>query len=110
MAGVRRPAGRRQGWAALAAADIVLSTGALYELFEWGIAVTLAPGMAEAYNGQQGDIFDPHKDMAIAVLGAVLALAATLGFRGRREGLDASHHDASGRTLARSASTSGPAG
>lgn len=76
--------GWRHGWAALAAADVVLSTGALYELFEWGIAVTLAPDMAEAYNGQQGDIFDPHKDMAIAVLGAVLSLAATLALRGRR--------------------------
>jgi putative membrane protein len=53
--------GWRSGWAALAAVDIVLSTGALYELFEWGIALALAPDMAEAYNGQQGDIFDPTR-------------------------------------------------
>jgi putative membrane protein len=70
----------RRGWAALAAVDVVLSTGAVYELFEWGIALTLAPAMAEAYNGQQGDIFDPHWDMAIAVAGAVAALAA-MGIR-----------------------------
>jgi putative membrane protein len=68
----------RAGWAAFAAADIVLSTGALYEIFEWGIALLLAPDAAEAYNGQQGDIFDPQKDMALAVAGAVLALAVTL--------------------------------
>ncbi|HEY7223476.1 MAG TPA: DUF2238 domain-containing protein [Micromonosporaceae bacterium] len=68
----------RRRWAALAAVDIVLSTGALYELLEWGIAATLAPDMAEAYNGQQGDIFDPHKDMTIAVVGALISLAVLL--------------------------------
>jgi putative membrane protein len=62
--------------AALRAVEIVLATSALYELFEWGIASLLAPGMAEAYNGQQGDIWDPHKDITLAVLGAVL----TAGF------------------------------
>jgi putative membrane protein len=55
--------------------ELVLATSALYELFEWGVAVVLAPGMAEAYNGQQGDIWDPHKDMALALLGAVVAVA-----------------------------------
>jgi putative membrane protein len=75
--------GWRRGWATLAAADIILSTGALYELFEWGIAITLAPDVAEAYNGQQGDMFDPHKDMSIAVLGAIVSLAVTLVVRRR---------------------------
>ena len=74
---------------AFAAVDIVLSTGALYELLEWGIAATLAPEMAEAYNGQQGDIFDPHKDMAIAVAGAVVALAVTLLVTRARRRVDA---------------------
>jgi putative membrane protein len=54
--------------------EIVLATSALYELFEWGIAISLAPGMAEAYNGQQGDMWDPHKDMALALLGAAVAV------------------------------------
>jgi putative membrane protein len=74
----------RAGWAALAAVDIIISTGALYELFEWGIAVTLAPGAAEAYNGQQGDLFDPQKDMAIAAVGAVIGVAVTLALRAYR--------------------------
>ena len=74
----------RRGWAALAAVDVVLSSGALYELFEWGIALALSPETAEAYNGQQGDQFDPHKDMAIAVLGAVLAMVAALAASRRR--------------------------
>jgi putative membrane protein len=66
--------GWRVRWAALSAVEVVLSTGALYELFEWAVAMTLAPGAAEAYNGQQGDMWDAQKDMAIATLGAVLAV------------------------------------
>ncbi|MCW2502098.1 MAG: hypothetical protein JWO79_382 [Actinomycetia bacterium] len=65
--------GWRPAWAAVAAAEIVLSTSAFYELFEWAIAMTLAPDAAEAYNGQQGDQWDAHKDMAIAFAGALLA-------------------------------------
>jgi putative membrane protein len=56
--------------------ELVLATSAAYELFEWGVAVTLAPDMAEAYNGQQGDIWDPHKDMTLALLGALVAVIA----------------------------------
>jgi putative membrane protein len=79
--------GWRPGWAALAAVDVVVSTGALYELFEWGVAVTLAPDLAEAYNGQQGDLFDAQKDMFVAAIGALLAVAtAGAVARSRRPG------------------------
>ena len=44
----------------------------IYELFEWGIAVSLSEGMAESYNGQQGDSWDAHKDMALAMLGSII--------------------------------------
>ncbi|WP_201555479.1 DUF2238 domain-containing protein [Psychrobacter sp. 72-O-c] len=50
-----------------------MSTSMLYELFEWGIATTLSPEAAEAYNGQQGDIWDAHKDMALALIGGIIA-------------------------------------
>ena len=75
----------RTRWAPILAVDIVLSTSALYELFEWSIAMTLAPGAAEAYNGQQGDMRDAQKDMAIATIGAVIGvtLAAYLARRRR---------------------------
>ena len=43
----------------------------VYELFEWSLALTLSEGMAESYNGQQGDMWDAHKDMALALLGSV---------------------------------------
>ncbi len=67
----------------LRAAELVLATSALYELFEWGVAVTLAPEMAEAYNGQQGDVWDAHKDTALALLGALVASAVLVIARKR---------------------------
>lgn len=52
----------------------VLAMGGIYEIFEWTLTLTLAPADAGAYNGEQGDMFDAQKDMALAALGAVLAL------------------------------------
>ena len=57
-----------------------LASSALYELFEWGIAMTMSPEDAEAYNGQQGDSWDAHKDMALALLGGIIA-AIFYGYR-----------------------------
>ena len=50
-----------------------MSTSLLYELLEWGIATTLSPEAAEAYNAQQGDVWDAHKDMALALVGGIIA-------------------------------------
>lgn len=50
----------------------------IYELVEWGIGVMLAPEAAERYNGQQGDMWDAHKDMALASLGAIVAMAGVM--------------------------------
>lgn len=55
-------------WAAL---TFVLSTSALYELFEWLLTFAVAPELAEQYNGQQGDMWDAQKDMALAMLGSI---------------------------------------
>ncbi len=57
---------------------INMSSSLLYELLEWGIATTLSPEAAEAYNGQQGDIWDAHKDMALALLGGLIAASILL--------------------------------
>lgn len=42
-----------------------------YEWFELAIAMTLSGADAEAYNGQQGDMWDAHKDMLMATLGSL---------------------------------------
>lgn len=49
-----------------------MASSMLYELFEWGIAMTLSAEDAESYNGQQGDMWDAHKDMALALLGSII--------------------------------------
>lgn len=41
-----------------------------YELFEWSLTIVMTNDMAENYNGQQGDNWDAHKDMALAMLGS----------------------------------------
>ena len=50
-----------------------MASSMLYELFEWGIAMTLSAEDAESYNGQQGDLWDAHKDMALALLGGIIS-------------------------------------
>jgi len=52
----------------------VLATSMIYELIEWMLAVFMSPDFADAYNGQQGDMWDGQKDMALAMLGAVVMI------------------------------------
>jgi len=49
----------------------------LFELFEWAAAETVGGELGMAYLGTQGDIWDAHKDMALASLGALTALSIT---------------------------------
>jgi putative membrane protein len=75
---VLRDRGWRRGWAAVVAVQAILATGALYEILEWAVSLTLAPDAVEAYNGQQGDLFDPQKDQALALLGSLFGCALAL--------------------------------
>ena len=50
-----------------------MASSMFYELIEWVIAIDMSPKDAENYNGQQGDVWDAHKDMAISTLGSVVA-------------------------------------
>jgi len=45
-----------------------------YEVFEWGLTLVLSPQDVEDYNGQQGDMWDAQKDMALAFTGAIINL------------------------------------
>lgn len=72
------------GWALLVAWLGIQFFSMLYELFEWGLTLTLAPEMADSYNGQQGDPWDAHKDMALALLGATLSVAVICWGRWRK--------------------------
>ena len=52
--------------------QFVISTSLVYEWIEWWIAIGLSPEEAENYNGQQGDIWDAHKDILLATIGAIM--------------------------------------
>lgn len=43
-----------------------------YEWFELAVAMTMSGKDAESYNGQQGDMWDAHKDMLLATLGSLV--------------------------------------
>lgn len=54
------------------AVSAVMVTSLWYEWFEFAIALGLSADDAEAYNGQQGDMWDAHKDMLLATVGSLL--------------------------------------
>jgi putative membrane protein len=54
----------------------------MYELIEFAAALLFGGDLGQAYLGTQGDIWDGQKDMALALLGTTLMLAA-LGAAGR---------------------------
>lgn len=58
---------------ALLSIQFVMASSVFYEFIEWWIALGMSPEEAENYNGQQGDIWDAHADMALATLGSILA-------------------------------------
>lgn len=61
-------------FALYATVEFVLAFSLLYELFEWGLTLVLSPADAGAYNGEQGDIWDAHRDMALALVGSIVGL------------------------------------
>ena len=56
---------------AILMAWLIIQAGSMiYELFEWLLTVVMTAEEADYYNGQQGDIWDAQKDMALAMLGS----------------------------------------
>jgi putative membrane protein len=56
---------------------LTMATSLMFELFEWAAAVAFGGDLGMAYLGTQGDIWDGHKDMALASLGALVAMLIT---------------------------------
>ena len=65
-------------WGYFLPLDLTMSTSMIYELIEWGAAMAFGSELGQAYLGTQGDVWDAHKDMALASLGALCAMAVTL--------------------------------
>ena len=72
-----RVAAVRGFWGYFLPLDLTMSTSMIFELFEWLAAELFGGDLGAAYLGTQGDIWDAHKDMALASLGALIAMLGT---------------------------------
>ena len=72
---LRRGIVRRGLWLAFIVFAICMMISALYELFEYGVAVTTGSA-ADAFLGGQGDPWDTQNDMLMCMIGSLTALAA----------------------------------
>jgi len=82
-----RRAGLRGAWALALPVVIMLGFGAAYEIIEAVAASVLSPDAGDAFLGLQGDPWDTHKDMFMALAGASIGMALTAAavrLRGRR--------------------------
>ena len=61
-------------WSYFLPLDLIMSTSMIYELVEWGAAEVVDGDLGMAYLGTQGDVWDAHKDMGLASIGALIAM------------------------------------
>jgi len=72
-----RIANVRGFWGYFLPLEFTMATSMMFELFEWGAAELFGGDLGAAYLGTQGDIWDAHKDMLLASLGAVVSMIVT---------------------------------
>jgi putative membrane protein len=77
---------RRGGWLFYLVCAACLSFSAFFEFIEWWVALVMG-GDADAYLATQGDIWDTHWDMFLALIGAILAQLAFARVHDRQLGL-----------------------
>jgi putative membrane protein len=65
-------------WAYFFPLELTMAASMTFELFEWGAAELFGGELGIAYLGIQGDVWDAHKDMVLASLGAFIAMLITL--------------------------------
>ncbi len=73
-----RVADVRGFWGYFLPLDLAMSTSMIFELIEWAAAMAFGGELGMAYLGTQGDVWDAHRDMALASLGALIAMLVTL--------------------------------
>jgi putative membrane protein len=69
-------------WGYFLPLDVTMSTSMIYELIEWGAAIQFGGDTGMHFLGTQGDVWDAHRDMALASLGALIAMAVTAAING----------------------------
>ncbi len=72
-----RVADVRGFWGYFLPLEFTMATSMMFELFEWVAATLFGGDLGVAYLGTQGDVWDAHKDMALATSGALVAMTIT---------------------------------
>jgi len=72
-----RVADTRGFWGYFMPLIFMMAASMVYELIEWWAAITFGGDLGIHYLGTQGDEWDGHRDMALASLGALLAMIIT---------------------------------
>jgi putative membrane protein len=70
---IRNRVVKRGAWLFVIVVSICLAISALYELFEWGVAVATGTAATD-FLGTQGDPWDTQEDMATCLVGSIAAL------------------------------------
>lgn len=83
----QRGIGLKGFWGYFCAVNVIMSSSMLFELFEWAAAEIFGGDLGVAYLGTQGDVWDAHKDMALASLGALLVMLVLAWFKGKSKSL-----------------------
>jgi putative membrane protein len=78
-----RVANVRGFWGYFLPLDLTMSTSMIYELIEWAAAAVFGGELGMNYLGTQGDVWDAHKDMALASLGALITMCVTAAINWR---------------------------
>jgi putative membrane protein len=60
---------------------LILSISTFYELLEWLAVAVLHPELGMAFLGTQGDVWDAHKDSALAMTGALINILFYQGYK-----------------------------
>jgi putative membrane protein len=79
-----RAAHVHRGWSWVAPVLAILALSSGYEILESWAALVVDPEIGLAFVGAQGDLWDGQKDMALALAGALLAMAIAAGVRRAR--------------------------
>jgi len=65
--------------------EIAFSLGTVFEMIEWGVSEFTTKATGETYVATQGDVWDAHKDIAMAAIGASVAMTIVYFTKRKRE-------------------------
>lgn len=72
-------------WQYLLPIEITLSFACIFELIEWLVAEFTDKETGETYVATQGDVWDAHKDIVVAVIGAAITMLLVYIMKRRKE-------------------------